>query len=220
MWFKLGFWLFVIGKEDVRRNTLLSVLQRSVTLSIPTRVVSHCEEDQSCGQSLQQALVAARFESCSVCGSDSLSPNGTRTPTKLSGDDDDDDDDDESHKAKEIVPVKGLEELVRKQAEPIPGWPLLRRTFSSTGQPITTRKQIPVAQWALKLPPRNIKQIGYDSSPDNSQRKLPEELERLYKRFSSTCQFFKYKELVSVTSDFSPGVFLMTCLQFLKHLVM
>ncbi|KAH0898048.1 hypothetical protein HID58_047616 [Brassica napus] len=166
-------------------------------------VVSHCEEDQSCGQSLQQALVAARFESCSVCGSDSLSPNGTRTPTKLSGDDDD-----ESHKAKEIVPVKGLEELVRKQAEPIPGWPLLRRAFSSTGQPITTRKQIPVAQWALKLPPRNIKQIGYDSSPDNSQRKLPEELERLYKRFSSTCQFFKYKELVSVTSDFSPDNFI------------
>ncbi|CDY40878.1 BnaCnng09690D [Brassica napus] len=154
--------------QDVRRNTLLSVLQRSVTLSIPTRVVSHCEEDQSCGQN----------------------------------------DDDESHKAKEIVPVKGLEELVRKQAEPIPGWPLLRRAFSSTGQPITTRKQIPVAQWALKLPPRNIKQIGYDSSPDNSQRKLPEELERLYKRFSSTCQFFKYKELVSVTSDFSPDNFI------------
>ncbi|RID75107.1 hypothetical protein BRARA_B02168 [Brassica rapa] len=190
------------GKEDVRRNTLLSVLQRSVTLSTPTRVVSHCEEDQSCGQSLQQALEAARFESCSVCGSDSLSPNDTRTPKELSRDDD------ESHKAKEIVPVKGLEELVRKQAEPIPGWPLLRRAFSSTGQPITTHKQTPVAQWALKLPPRNIKQIGYDSSPDNSPRKLPEELERLYKRFSSTCQFFKYKELVSVTSDFSPDNFI------------
>ncbi|KAH0938647.1 hypothetical protein HID58_006108 [Brassica napus] len=190
------------GKEDVRRNTLLSVLQRSVTLSTPTRVVSHCEEDQSCGQSLQQALEAARFESCSVCGSDSLSPNDTRNPKELSRDDD------ESHKAKEIVPVKGLEELVRKQAEPIPGWPLLRRAFSSTGQPITTHKQIPVAQWALKLPPRNIKQIGYDSSPDNSPRKLPRELERLYKRFSSTCQFFKYKELVSVTSDFSPDNFI------------
>ncbi|KAJ0231669.1 Kinase with adenine nucleotide alpha hydrolases-like domain-containing protein [Hirschfeldia incana] len=203
-----------ILKEDVRRNTLLNVLQRSVTLSTPTRVVSHCEEevskeDQSCGQSLQQALEAARLESCSVCGSDSLSPNDTRTPTKLSGDGDDDD---ESHKAKEIVTVKGPEELVRKQAEPIPGWPLLRRALSA-GQPITphrtSSKQIPVAQWALKLPPRSIKEIGYDSiTPDNTPRKLPEKLERLYKRFSSTCQFFKYKELVSVTSDFSSDNFI------------
>ncbi|KAF8092645.1 hypothetical protein N665_0407s0024 [Sinapis alba] len=197
------------GKEDVRRNTLLNVLQRSVTLSTPTRVVSHCEEvskeDQSCGQSLQQALEAARLESCSVCGSDSLSPNGTRTSGGAS--DINRSDDDECHKAKEIVLVKGREELVRKQAEPIPGWPLLHRAFSSSGQPITTHKQIPVAQWALKLPPRNCKQIGY-SSPDNSPRKLPEELERLYKRFSATCQFFKYKELVSVTSDFSPDNFI------------
>ncbi|KAG2313472.1 hypothetical protein Bca52824_025029 [Brassica carinata] len=196
------------GKEDVRRNTLLNVLQRSVTLSTPTRVVSHCEEvskeddkDQTCGQSLKQALEAARFESCSVCGSDSLSPNGTRA----SGDASDINrkSDDECHKAKKIVPVKGL------QAEPIPGWPLLRRALSS-GQPVTTHKQIPVAQWALKLPPRNSKQIGYDSitTPDSTPRKLPEELERLYERFSSTCQFFKYKELVSVTSDFSPDNFI------------
>ncbi|CAH8305268.1 unnamed protein product [Eruca vesicaria subsp. sativa] len=201
------------GKEDVRRNTLLNVLQRSVTLSTPTRVVSHCEEaskeDQPCGQSLQQALEAARLESCSACGSDSLSQ-------KLSGDDD------ECNKAKEIVPVKGLEEesggtitkLISKQPETIPGWPLLRRALSS-GQPITphrtSSKQIPVAQWALKLPPRSSKQIGYDSSittPDNSPKKLPEKLERLYERFSSTCQFFKYKELVSVTSDFSPDNFI------------
>lgn len=199
----------------------MNVLQRSVTLSTPTRVVSHFEEeaskeDQSCGQSLQQALEAARLESCSVCSSDSLSPNGTKASHI----------NDECHKAKEIVPVKGLEELVRKQAEPIPGWPLLRRALSSPGQPITTHKQIPVAQWALKLPPRNNKQISYDPShgtnsittPDTSPRKLPQELERLYQRFSSTCQFFKYKELVSVTSDFSAGLFLMTCSHFLKIL--
>lgn len=266
----LGYWLrncywvlvIVIGKEDVRRNTLLNVLQRSVTLSKTTKVVSHSEEvskeDQSGGQNLQQALEAARLENCSVCGSDSLSLHDTITPGKLSGasdfdrSEDDDDDDDECHEAMEIVPVKGAEEdsggsitmLVRKLPESRPGWPLLRRAVSSLGQSVTphrpSSKQIPVVQWALKLPPRNAEQIGYDSSedklsslnaivpfginsitkksscPDNSPRKLPEELEGLYEKFSSTCRFFKYKELVSVTSDFSSGLFFsplwMTCL--------
>lgn len=234
---------FVIGKEDVRRNTLLNVLQRSVTLNKSTKVVSHSEEDskeegdenQSGGQSLEQALAAARLENCSVCGSDPLSPNYTTTPGKLSGvsdlDRSEDDDEDECHKAMEIVPVNGQEDsggsitmLVRKLPESRPGWPLLRRAVSSLG-PSSNSKQIPVVQWALKLPSRNNKQIGYDSSEDNlsslnaivpyginkksfldnSPRKLPEELEGLYERFSSTCRFFKYKELVSVTSNFSAG---------------
>uniref|UniRef100_A0A1J3CHJ1 Proline-rich receptor-like protein kinase PERK13 n=1 Tax=Noccaea caerulescens TaxID=107243 RepID=A0A1J3CHJ1_NOCCA len=220
------------GKEDVRRNTLLSVLQRSVTLSNKTtRVVNHAEEvskeddeDQSCGQNLQQALAATRFENCSVCGSNSLSPFDTTTPGKLS------DDDDECHKEKEIVPVEGEEDsggsvtmLVRRLPESRPGWPLLRRAVSSLGQSVTTSsKQIPVVQWALKLPPRNsessedelsssnaIVPITKKSSPDeNSPRKLPEELEGLYERFSSTCQFFTYKELVSVTSAFSNDNFI------------
>ncbi|KAL1208672.1 Protein kinase STUNTED [Cardamine amara subsp. amara] len=218
------------GKEDVRRNTLLNVLQRSVTLNKTTKVVSHSEEDskeeegdedQSGGQSLEQALAAARLENCSVCGSDSLSPNDTTTPGKLSGvsDLDRSEDDDECHKAMEIVPVNGQEEsggsvtmLVRKLPESKPGWPLLRRAVSSLGQSVTphrpSSKQIPVVQWALKLPPRNTKQIGYDSSEDNFPRNLPEELVGLYERFSSTCRFFKYKELVSVTSDFSTDNFI------------
>ncbi|CAL9240980.1 unnamed protein product [Arabidopsis halleri] len=239
------------GKEDVRRITLLSVLQRSVTLNKTTKVVSHSEEDskeddedQSGGQNLRQVLAAARLENCSVCGSDSLSPNDTTTPGKLSGASDFDrsEDDDECHKEMEIVPVNGPEDsggsitmLVRKLPEPRPGWPLLRRAVSTLGQSVTphrpSSKQIPVVQWALKLPPRDTKQLGYDSSednlsslnaivpfginsitkksiPDNSPRKLPEELEGLYERFSSTCRFFKYKELVSVTSNFSADNFI------------
>ncbi|CAN8234253.1 unnamed protein product [Cochlearia groenlandica] len=239
------------GKEDVRRNTLLNVLQRSVTSSKTTKVVSHSEEEiskeeddhQSSGQNLQQALAAARFENCSVCGSDSLTSHDKISREKLSGVSDFDrseDDGDECHKAMEIVPVKGLEEtsgsitmLVRKLPETRPGWPLLRRAVSSLGQSVAAThrsKQIPVVQWALKLPPRNRKQIGYDSSeeipslnaivqfrtnsitdmssPDNTPRKLPEELERIYERFSSTCRFFKYKELVSVTSNFSSDYFI------------
>jgi serine/threonine protein kinase len=236
------------GKEDVRRITLLNVLQRSVTLNKTTKVVSHSEEDsnskeeeedQACGQNLRQVLAAARLENCSVCGFDSLSPNDTTTPGKLSGASDFDrsEDDDECNKAMEIVPVNGSEDsggsvtmLVRKLPEPRPGWPLLRRAVSTLGQSVTPHK-IPVVQWALKLPPRDTKQLGYDSSednlstlnalvpfginsitnksiPDNSPRKLPEELEGLYERFSSTCRFFKYKELVSVTSNFSADNFI------------
>lgn len=232
-------WVWFIGKEDVRRITLLNVLQRSVTLNKTTKVVSHSEEDskeddedQSGGQNLRQVLAAARLENCSVCGSDSLSPNNTTTPGKLSGASDFDrsEDDDECHKAMEIVPVNGPEDsggsitmLVRKLPESRPGWPLLRRAVSTLGQSVTphrpSSKQIPVVQWALKLPPRDTKQLGYDYSEDNlsslnaivpfginnSPRKLPEELKGLYERFSSTCRFFKYKELVSVTSNFSTG---------------
>ncbi|KAJ4874532.1 Protein kinase protein with adenine nucleotide alpha hydrolases-like domain [Raphanus sativus] len=183
------------GKEDVRKNNLLNVLQRSVASSATSKVVSHSEEDQS------------RSESCSVCGgSDSLSKNDTTPPP----------DDDEYHKAKEIVSEKGSTTMVvRKQSESITGWPLLRRAFTSTGPVTTSHKP---SQWALKLPPRSIKQIGYDSttttttkkssSPDTSPRKPHEELEGLSERFSSACQVFKYKELVSATSNFSADNFI------------
>lgn len=194
----------VTGEEDVRKNNLLNVLQRSVTLTTTSKVVSHSEEvskeDESCGQSLKQALVAAaRSESCSVCGS--INDTSARASDRS------EDDDDKCLTAKEIVSEKGsTAKLARKQAEAIPGWPLLRRAFTSAAQPVTSHRP-------LKLPPKSNKQIGYDSittkksSPDNSPRKPPKELEGLYERFSSACQVFKYKELVSVTSDFSTGLF-------------
>ncbi|KAJ4895020.1 Protein kinase protein with adenine nucleotide alpha hydrolases-like domain [Raphanus sativus] len=46
------------------------------------------------------------------------------------------------------------------------------------------------------------------SSPDNSPRKPHEKLEGLYERLSSACQVFKYKELVSATSNFSADNYL------------
>ncbi|CAG7904840.1 unnamed protein product [Brassica rapa] len=192
-------------EEDVRKNNLLNVLQRSVTLTTTSKVVSHSEEvskeDESRGQSLKQALVAAaRSESCSVCGS--------INDTTARASDRSEDDDDKCLKAKEIVSEKGSTTmLVRKQPEAIPGWPLLRRAFTSAAQPVTSHRP-------LKLPPRSSKQIGYDSittkksSSDNSLRKPPKELEGLYERFSSACQVFKYKELVSATSNFSTDNFI------------
>ncbi|KAL0702025.1 hypothetical protein Bca4012_058147 [Brassica carinata] len=68
------------------------------------------------------------------------------------------------------------------------------------------------------LPPKSTNQIGTTnsitttkkkSSPENSSRKPHEELEGLCERLSSAaCQVFKYKELVSATSDFSPDNFI------------
>ncbi|KAF8103594.1 hypothetical protein N665_0188s0520 [Sinapis alba] len=185
------------GKEDVRKNSLLNVLHRSVTLSTTSKVVSHSDEEEE-GSKI-----------CSVCRSVSLSPHDTTTlpPLKLSGAHDDD-----CHQGL-VESGSSTTMLVRKQSEPIPGWPLLRRAFSSVGQqPVTSHRP---SQWALKLPPKSSKQIGTTnsitnkkSSPENSPRKPPEELEGLYERFSSACQVFKYKELVSVTSDFSADNFI------------
>lgn len=44
-------------------------------------------------------------------------------------------------------------------------------------------------------------------SPEHSPRRLPEELEGLHEKYSSTCRLFKYRELVSATSNFLPGMF-------------
>lgn len=47
-------------------------------------------------------------------------------------------------------------------------------------------------------------QIGTASSPDHNSRKIPEELECLYEKYSSTCRLFKYQELLLATSNFLP----------------
>ncbi|PIA28503.1 hypothetical protein AQUCO_06900046v1 [Aquilegia coerulea] len=43
------------------------------------------------------------------------------------------------------------------------------------------------------------------SSFDEALNRLPEELEGLHEKYSSTCRLFRYQELVSATSNFMPG---------------
>lgn len=43
------------------------------------------------------------------------------------------------------------------------------------------------------------------ASPDSISKDLPKELEGLHEKYSATCRLFKYQELVSATSNFSPG---------------
>ncbi|XP_027331350.1 probable receptor-like protein kinase At3g17420 isoform X2 [Abrus precatorius] len=47
-------------------------------------------------------------------------------------------------------------------------------------------------------------EIGADSSPEHSSRKVPKELDGFHEKYSSTCRLFKYQELVSATSNFLP----------------
>lgn len=46
--------------------------------------------------------------------------------------------------------------------------------------------------------------VPIPSSPDCILFSLPDELEGLHQKYSATCRFFKFHELVSVTSNFSP----------------
>ena len=180
------------------------------------------EEDRYNGCSLRQALVSSCLgKNLSVCGdlSRSSSCNG---------------DQDDFHKSVVTEPVKIPEDLTRfitmlvnELPEFRPGWPLLCRVASPdvlTNVPRSySFRQIPVAQWVLKLPSRtnslvsssNAKQLSSLNNESlatvpggNDSMTLNCSPEGLHQRFFSTsCRSFKYKELVSVTSNFSPGLF-------------
>ncbi|CAA7047822.1 unnamed protein product [Microthlaspi erraticum] len=235
------------GKSDARRNTLSSFFQMPVTLrKNNTKVVDHSEEEEgeavedhdSDGKSLRQALVYSCLGNCSVSGL-----NGSST----CDDGGDQEDNTDLQKSMAIVLAKPPEDLtrfitllVKELPEFRPGWPLLCRVgvassdvLASSVPRSSSYRQIPVAQWVLKLPSRtnsvvgtsDTKRIGYDSSesednndkfsslntesraivPHNTPRRFPEESEGLHERFSTSCKSFKYKELVSATSNFCPG---------------
>lgn len=96
--------------------------------------------------------------------------------------------------------------------------------------------QISMVQWAMRLPTRHCFEItnsdsqNYDqndgipengaivcvgddefqsdpsSSPDHDSILLPKELEGLHEKYSATCRLFQYRELLSATSNFKPGL--------------
>ncbi|PIN22023.1 Serine/threonine protein kinase [Handroanthus impetiginosus] len=47
--------------------------------------------------------------------------------------------------------------------------------------------------------------VSVPSSPDCISRSLPKELEGLHEKYSATCRLFKFEELASATSNFTPG---------------
>lgn len=47
--------------------------------------------------------------------------------------------------------------------------------------------------------------VSVPSCPNRVPRSLPEELEGLHEKYSATCRLFKFRELESATSNFTPG---------------
>ncbi|KAJ4872878.1 Protein kinase protein with adenine nucleotide alpha hydrolases-like domain [Raphanus sativus] len=214
------------GKGNAHRNTLSSFFQMHKN----TKVVNSWEEeeeeeeaelDRSNGRSLRQALVSSCLGNRFVCGDLSRSS---------SCNDDQYDNADEFHKSKmAIEPVKVPEDLTRfitmlvnELPEFRPGWPLLCRVASPDVLANVPRsysfRQIPVAQWVLKLPSRTNSLV---SSSTSEAKQLSTSLNNesldgndsmivkgLHERFSTSCRSFKYKELVSATSSFCPDNFI------------
>ncbi|KAJ0247687.1 Kinase with adenine nucleotide alpha hydrolases-like domain-containing protein [Hirschfeldia incana] len=216
------------GKGNAHRNTLSSFFQMHVTLNKNTKVVNSWdeeeeaeEEDRFNGRSLRQVLVSSCLGNLSVCGdlSRSSSCNGDQY-----------DNADDFHKSKMATePVKVPEDLTRfismlvnELPEFRPGWPLLCRVASPDVLANVPRsysfRQIPVAQWVLKLPSRTNSLVSSTSEAKQLSTSLNNEnldgndsmiVKSLHERFFSTsCRSFKYKELVSATSNFCPDNFI------------
>ncbi|KAJ0257548.1 Kinase with adenine nucleotide alpha hydrolases-like domain-containing protein [Hirschfeldia incana] len=224
------------GKGNARRNTLSSFFQMPVTLQKNTKVVNDSEEEkeeaeEDCfnGDSL---LVDSSLENRSVCGN----VTGSSRCDGDQDDNNADDFNKSMAKAPEEDLTRFINLLVKEIPEFRPGWPLLCRVPSSDVLCNVPRsssyRKIPVAQWVLKLPSRtnsavgssDTKRIGFDFSESEDDSKLSSLnaesravvpsghdsmiLEGLHERFSTSCQSFKYKELVSVTSNFCSDNFI------------
>lgn len=107
-----------------------------------------------------------------------------------------------------------------------PGWQFLRRNWTK----VSAKKA--VLQWVSKLRGRDSAAVAYldrkrsdsgcdedcSSSIDGSElmqsplspcvgsNNVPEELEGLHEKYSSTCRLFTYKEVLSITSNFASGI--------------
>ncbi|KAJ9146224.1 hypothetical protein P3X46_028515 [Hevea brasiliensis] len=163
------------GTEDDRRNGLLNVIQRSISLSKNSKVLNESGTDEALkydegnNQILERALVMTRpnslgsimKRSCSICGkvAKSLDDSCKLSVEESSGDNGCDD------KSLALVPVPKVEapscsisSLIRQVPELKPGWPLLSRAFLPDGQSSdgSSVRQISVVQWAMRLPSRQF----------------------------------------------------------------
>ncbi|KAB1203137.1 Receptor-like cytosolic serine/threonine-protein kinase RBK2 [Morella rubra] len=189
------------GIEDSGRNILLSLIygtlnKRSKALNEGSAHVSLKERFEEVSfRELEQGLAEAVLDSttkCSICGPDSVLPDNSYGQSADSGDAGE-------NNSLALVPVEKEEAasspislLINELPELKPGWPLLRRSV------VKLRRR----KW------RNCSSVTETSnaplSPEHSPRRLPEELEGLHEKYSSTCRLFKYRELVSATSNFLP----------------
>lgn len=218
----------VAGTDDGRRNRLLDVIHRSISLSKNTRTIksSDVSPESVCDLALDTAGCDVKRSCCSVCG---MFNEFRDEPCK---------------KCEDKCSRKDESLAIVSVPEARPGWPLLRPGILVNKQALDepSLRKISVVQWALRLPTRqplyttdsNLKQIRFDRCggefsnldgetgaivpvgssgevrcglPDSDTVDLPEELEGLHEKYSATCRLFQYQELLSATSDFSDGLF-------------
>ncbi|KAM0035815.1 putative protein kinase RLK-Pelle-RLCK-VI family [Helianthus debilis subsp. tardiflorus] len=213
----------VKGRSYHHRNKLLNVFHKS--LSLNPKLLKNGNEENKCSQSdcckkLDLASVKTKSTSgqkkyrCSICSPDSVLPSTTCVLEET-----------EDDNSMALVPVQNLESS-RDLPELTPGWPLLRRAITSNrlSSDRSPARKISVVQWAMRLPSRNQLLItNSDSSDDIKDRSLngaivvhgdecqsdsvvslPEELEGLHEKYSSTCRLFKFQELAAATMNFNP----------------
>lgn len=181
------------GTEDHRRNSLLDVIHRSISMSkITGQKNSKVDTDDGSSttskpvddlggsvMNLEQALVKARSDcsgsaakrNCSICGPVRNLPDGSCSQSE----EESPSDGGAGDESLAIVPVQNVEAastsitmLVRQLPESRPGWPLLRRAiFPDRRAPDrSSLRKISVVQWALRLPTR---QPSYLANSDVKQ---------------------------------------------------
>ncbi|XP_039033232.1 probable receptor-like serine/threonine-protein kinase At5g57670 [Hibiscus syriacus] len=173
------------GNEDQKRNSLLNVLHRTITLKKNSKVLSEgianaatkMNSDDSKEKRFHQALLRAGSgdvesdgkQNCFVCGSGNkfLLRNSCHQPANESSCGDDAND---GEKSLAIVPVQKAEAascsismLINQLPEIRPGWPLLGgAVLSDRQQQVPDRsslRQISVVQWLMRLPSRSTLSI-------------------------------------------------------------
>ncbi|KAJ0026406.1 hypothetical protein Pint_08089 [Pistacia integerrima] len=172
------------GTEDHRRNSLLDVIHRSISLTMNAggpknskvvnddapNVAHKSVNDLGSMLNLERALAkagsdcldSARKQNCSICGPAGVFPDDSCNPCEEESSRNGDGGRGEGDSLA-IVPVQKVESpstsitlLIRELPEARPGWPLLRRTVLTERQAPdrSSLRKISVVQWALRLPSR------------------------------------------------------------------
>ncbi|XP_044479294.1 probable receptor-like serine/threonine-protein kinase At5g57670 isoform X1 [Mangifera indica] len=220
------------GTEDNRRNCMLDVIHRSISLTKHAGRLKNSQvvtddapnsahksvNDTGSMMNLERALVkagsdcleSAGKQKCPICGPAKVLPEDSYKPCEedLCGNGGDCE-----GESLAIVPVQKAESpsasitlLIRQLPEARPGWPLLRQTVLTEKQAPgrSSLEKISVVQWALRLPSRQPALVtdSDHKQTNKNSTKLPNELEGLHEKYSATCRPFKYQELLSATSNF------------------
>ncbi|KAM7253063.1 hypothetical protein ACFE04_025681 [Oxalis oulophora] len=173
-----------------RRHSFLGVIQKSITLSKNSKVLSESEaniipKDTNNNYKLEQALVKSGLNhsgslkkySCSICGPTPLFMDNSSD--KFSEDNSQDGGHEETSMA--MVQVQKAQQhsrslsLSKGFSEVRPGWPLLRTARQIPDRSLV--KQISVVQWAMRLPSRHLSSFSSAGHKENSFSFRPSSLD-------------------------------------------